>query len=95
VLEDGTTLKVAEGKVAEIVEAEPVAEETPEEAEDVASIKAENESLKAEVAELKKQIETLQAQPMAMAAHEEVTTTQTFKATGDKGLDRLARVLKA
>jgi hypothetical protein len=93
VLEDGTTLKVAEGKVAEFVEAEPVAEETPEEAEDVASIKAENESLKAEIAELKKQIETLQAQPMAMAAHEEVITTQKFEKTGDKGLDRLAGVL--
>lgn len=93
VLEDGRTLKVAEGKVAEIVEAEPIAEETPEEAEDVASIKAENESLKAEVAELKKQIEALQAQPMAMAAHEEVVTSQSIEKTGDKGLDRLSRLM--
>jgi hypothetical protein len=93
VLEDGRTLKVAEGKVAEIVEAEPIAEETPEEAEDVASIKAENESLKAEMAELKKQIEALQAQPMAMAAHEEVVTSQSIEKTGDKGLDRLSRLM--
>ena len=93
VLEDGKTIKVAEGKVAEIVEAEPAEEETPEEAEDVAAIKAENESLKAELAELKAQIETLKAQPMAQPAHDIVTTTQVFEKTGDKGLDKLARVL--
>lgn len=95
VLENGTTLKVAEGKVAEIVEAEPVAEETPAEAEEVASIKAENESLKAEVESLKRQIAELSAQPLAKPAHDVVTTTQTFEKTGDKGLDRLAGILKA
>ena len=95
VLENGNVVVVAEGKVAEIIEFVEPTEETPAEDEEMVALKAENESLKAEVAELKKQIETLQAQPMAMAAHEEVTTTQTFKATGDKGLDRLARVLKA
>lgn len=100
ILEDGKTIKVAEGKVAEIVEAEPIAEETPaEEAmndnEGMTALKAENESLKAEVAELKKQIETLQALPMAKSAHEEVTTTEEVKKTGDKGLDKLARVLKS
>ena len=99
ILEDGKTIKVAEGKVAEIVEAEPIAEETPaEEAmndnEGMTALKAENESLKAEVAELKKQIETLQALPMAKSAHEEVTTTEEVKKTGDKGLDKLARVLR-
>ena len=95
-LEDGRVLEVSEGKIVKITE--PTEEKTPEtpvEDEEKTALKAENESLKAEVAELKKQIETLNAQPMAMAAHEEVTTTQTFKATGDKGLDRLARVLKA
>lgn len=96
ILEDGRTLKVAEGKVAEIVEPEAEKEEeTPAEDEEKTALKAENESLKAEVAELKKQIETLQAQPMAMAAHDEVTTTETIKKTGDKGLDKLARMLKA
>lgn len=93
VLEDGTTLKVAEGKVAEIVEAEPVAEETPAEAEEVASIKAENESLKAEVESLKRQIAELSAQPLAQPAHDVVTTSQAYEKTGDKRLDRLAELL--
>ena len=58
------------------------------ETEDSETLKAENESLK-------KQIATLQAQPLAKPAHEEVTTSQTFEKTGDKGLDVLARRLKA
>ena len=91
VLEDGTIIKVAEGKVAEIVE--PAEEETAEEAEDVAAIKAENEALKAEVAELQSQVEKLKAQPMAQSAHEEVVTATAFEKTGDRGLDRLSRVL--
>jgi hypothetical protein len=32
---------------------------------------------------------------MAKSAHEEVTTTEEIKKTGDKGLDKLARVLKS
>ena len=95
VLENGNVVAVADGKVAEIIEFVEPTEETPEETEEMVALKAENESLKAEIAELKKQIETLKAQPMAMAAHDEVKTTETFKQTGDKGLDRLARVLKA
>ena len=93
-LENGNVLKVVEGKVAEIVEPK-AEEETPEEAptEDFAAIKSENESLMAEVAELKKQIAALAAQPMAKPAHDEVVTTETFKKTGDKGLDRLAGML--
>jgi phage shock protein A len=59
----------------------------------VAAIKAENEALKAEVAELKSQVEALKAQPMAQSAHDVVTTTQTYEKTGDKGLDRLSKVL--
>jgi hypothetical protein len=96
ILEDGKTIKVADGKVAEIVEPEAeeeTPEETAEEAEDVAAIKAENEALKAEVAELKSQVEALKAQPMAQSAHDVVTTTQTYEKTGDKGLDRLSKVL--
>ena len=45
--------------------------------------------------ELKKQIAELSAQPMAKPAHDVVTTTQIFEKTGDKGLDRLAGILKA
>ena len=93
VLENGNIVVVAEGKVAEINEPEAEAEETPAEDEEKAALKSENESLKSQIAELKKQIETLQAQPMAMAAHEEVVTSQKFEQTGDKGLNRLSRIL--
>ena len=93
ILEDGRTLKVAEGKVAEIVEAEtPTEEETPAEPEEVAALKAENEALKAELESLKSQVEQLKAQPLAKPAHEEVRTSEAHQATGDKGLDRLARI---
>ena len=51
--------------------------------------------LKSENEKLKKQIETLSAQPLAKPAHDVVTTTQTFEKTGDKGLDRLAGILKS
>lgn len=94
ITEDGKVIKVADGKVAEIVDDN--AEVAPEEetpAEDVEAIKAENAVLKAEVAELKGQIEALKAQPMAQSAHEEVKTSQAFEKTGDKGLDRLSRML--
>ena len=94
VLENGNVVVVAEGKVAEIIEfVEPTAEDAVSEDEEMTHLKAENESLKAEVAELKKQIETLQAQPMAMSAHEEIVTTHIMEKTGDKGLDKLARIL--
>lgn len=77
ILEDGKTIVVAEGKIVTIAEPEA----------------AEVAALKAEIAELKKQIETLKAQPMATPAHEEVVTSQKMAKTGDKGLDKLARVL--
>lgn len=89
VTEDGKTIKVAEGKVTEIVEAEPASEDdVPAEDEEKTALKAENESLKAEVAELKKQVAELKRKPLAKPAHEEVRTT--FAKTGDKGLDRIA-----
>jgi hypothetical protein len=55
------------------------------ESEDAETLKAENESLKKQIAELS-------AQPLAKPAHDVVTTTQAFEKTGDKGLDRLARI---
>ena len=55
------------------------------ESEDTETLKAENESLKKQIAELS-------AQPLAKPAHDVVTTSQTFEKTGDKGLDRLARI---
>lgn len=108
-LEDGKTLKVAEGKVAEIVEAAPaeevteepteeaMAEETPEtpveESEEVAALKAEIERLQEEIKELKKENKELKAAPMATAAHDEFTTSVKVQKTGDKGLDRLSRLM--
>ena len=178
VLEDGRTIKVADGKVSEIVEAAPAEEDAP--ADETAAIKAQRKAkaeafgmsyndkmrkmcdaieamgyeypwvldagddyciadmwsetdgyqimrfpatwdgenvtlgtpvevkvayvpkdfdvdsafnLKSENEELKRQIADLQAQPMAKPAHDEVTTSQKFEKTGDKGLDRLAGVL--
>lgn len=101
-LEDGRTLKVAEGKVAEIVEAAPaeepteeaMAEETPAESEEVAALKAEIERLLEEIKELKKENKELKAAPMATAAHDEFSTSVKETKTGDKGLDRLSRMLR-
>ena len=76
-LEDGRTSEVAEGKIVAITEPD---------SEEVAA-------LKNEIAELKKQIAELKAQPMASPAHDEVVTAQKLEKTGDKGLDRLSRVL--
>lgn len=82
--EDGKVIKVAEGKVVEILDDR--AEVAPQESEEMAALRAENEALKAEIAQLK-------AQPMAMAAHEEVKGSQKFEKTGVKGLDRLSQIL--
>lgn len=83
-LENGNVIKVAEGKVAEIVEAAAAEEALKEE---IAQLKKEISKLKKENAELKKQ-------PLAKTAHEEVVTSQRFEKTGDKGLDRLSRFCK-
>ena len=83
-LENGNIIKVAEGKVTEIVEA-AAAEE---------ALKEEIAKLKKKIAELKKEIADLKNQPIGKAAHEEYSTGQKFQKTGDKGLDRLARFCK-
>ena len=106
-LEDGRTLEVAESKVAKITDApaeevteepteEAMAEETPEtpvESEEVAALKAEIERLQEEIKELKKENKELKAAPMATAAHDEFTTSVKAQKTGDKGLDRLSRLM--
>lgn len=56
--------------------------------EEMAALKAENASLKAEVAKLKKT-------PAAKPAHEEVKEQQQMSKTGNKGLDRLSRIMSA
>ena len=79
ILEDGKVINVAEGKIAAIVE--PESEEVT--------------ALKNEIAELKRQIAELKAQPMAKTAHEEVIVShKEQKKTGDKGLDKLADIMK-
>ena len=90
--EDGKTIVVVEGKVAEI--RDPEAEVAPEDAP------AEEEELRKENAELRRQIEVLSAKveelsrtPMAKTAHEEVQTSSKINKTGIKGLDRLAELM--
>lgn len=92
--EDGKTIVVVEGRVAEIrdTEAEVAPEEAP--AEDTEALRAENEALKAEVASLKAQIATLSRQPAAKPAHEEIVCGAARK-TGIKGLDNLAKYFNA
>lgn len=56
--------------------------------EEMNSLKAENASLKAEIAKLKKT-------PAGKPAHEEVKEQQQMSKTGNKGLDRLSRIMSA
>ena len=56
--------------------------------EEMAAIQAENASLKAEIAKLKKT-------PAAKPAHQEVKEQQQMSKTGNKGLDRLSRIMSA
>lgn len=92
--EDGKTIVVVEGRVAEIrdTEAEVAPEGKP--AEDTEALRAENEALKAEVASLKEQIATLSRQSAAKPAHEEIVCGAARK-TGIKGLDNLAKYFNA
>ena len=50
--------------------------------------------LKAENEELRRQVAELEAQPLAKPAHDEMRTVETLAKTGDKGLDRLAGILR-
>ena len=56
--------------------------------EEMAALHAENASLKAEIAKLKKT-------PAAKPAHQEVKEQQQMSKTGNKGLDRLSRIMSA
>ena len=89
-IEDGKVIRVAEGVVAEIID--PEAEVAPAEPdtrdEELAALRAENEALRAEVEQLKKM-------PAAKPAHEEVKAAADTPVTGNKGLDRLARLARS
>lgn len=88
VIEDGKTIRVEEGRVAEIID--PAAEVAPEpEAE------AEIAQLRARIAELEAEVESLRKQPMAKTAHEEVRDFTAFRKTGNKSADRLSQLIEA
>ena len=53
------------------------------------------EKLPAVMSAMQKEIEALKGKPMAKPAHEEVVASAQAKETGNKGLDRLAKILSA
>ena len=93
--EDGKTIVVVEGRVAEI--RDPEAEVAPEPAvdEEKAALRAENAELRAQVETLTARVAELSRMPAAKPAHEEVKETETkLRRTGNKGLDRIASLMK-
>lgn len=93
--EDGKTIVVVEGRVAEI--RDPEAEVAPESAvdEEKAALRKENEELRAQVETLTAKVTELSRTPMAKPAHEEAKeAAPTYRETGIKGLDRIASLMK-
>lgn len=93
--EDGKTIVVVEGRVAEI--RDPEAEVAPEPAvdEEKAALRAENTELRAQVETLTARVAELSRMPAAKPAHEEVKETETkLRRTGNKGLDRIAALME-
>ena len=90
--EDGKTIVVVEGKVAEI--RDPEAEVAPEDAPEVAELRKENAALRAKVRKLAKTVEDLSRIPIARPAHEEVQTSVKFQKTGIRGLDKIAELMR-
>ena len=110
--EDGKVIKVADGKVTEILddraEVEPeMAEEIPADEPDtrderireleerIRDLEAENDALRAENDALKGEMTKLKKTPAAKPAHEVVKEEQKMSKTGNKGLDRLSRIMSA
>ena len=95
--EDGKTIVVVEGRVAEIrdPEAEVAPEPEPAEDEEKAALRKENEELRAQVETLTAKVTELSRTPMAKPAHEEAKdAAPTYRETGIKGLDRIASLMK-
>ena len=95
--EDGKTIVVVEGRVAEIrdPEAEVAPEPEPAVDEEKAALRAENEELRAQVESLTAKVTELSRTPMAKPAHEEAKeAAPTYRETGIKGLDRIASLMK-
>ena len=95
--EDGKTIVVVEGRVAEIrdPEAEVAPEPEPAVDEEKAALRAENAELRAQVETLTARVAELSRMPAAKPAHEEVKDeAKTFRKTGNKGLDRIAALME-
>ena len=95
--EDGKTIVVVEGRVAEIrdPEAEVAPEPEPAVDEEKAALRAENAELRAQVETLTARVAELSRMPAAKPAHEEVKETETkLRRTGNKGLDRIAALME-
>lgn len=88
--EDGKTIVVVDGRVAEI--RDPEAEVAPEDRRDE-ELRRENAALRAQVETLTKRVEELSRIPMAEPAHEEVTASVRVQKTGIRGLDRIAELM--
>lgn len=88
--EDGKTIVVVEGRVAEI--RDPEAEVAPETDRELEDLRKENAELRAQVETLARKMEEMSRTPMAEPAHEEVKTAGEKTKTGIKGLDRLAEL---
>jgi regulator of replication initiation timing len=101
--EDGKVIRVADGKVTEIVddkaEVAPEMDETEDriqELEDrIKELEAENAALKEENDSLKANLTKMKKMSAAKPAHQEVKQEQKMSKTGNKGLDRLARIMSA
>ena len=59
----------------------------------IVALRGEKEALAAQVAELQAEVEKLKAQPAGKPAHEEFNGGAEIRETGNKGLDRLARLV--
>ena len=92
--EDGKTIVVVEGRVAEIRDPEAEVEPEPAPDEEKAALRAENAELRAQVETLTARVAELSRMPAAKPAHEEVKETETkLRRTGNKGLDRIAALM--
>lgn len=86
--EDGKTIVVVDGKVAEI--RDPEAEVAPEPDPEMEALRAENAELRSQLEVLTRRMEEMARIPVAEPAHEEVKTQESTTKTGIKGFDRLA-----
>jgi hypothetical protein len=94
--EDGKTIVVVEGKVAEIrdPEAEVAPEDAPADPAVEDELRKENAALREQVATLSKKVEELSRMPLAEPAHEEVQTAGKVEKTGIRGIDRIAELMR-